>query len=181
MPTVHEPLHSYMTVLYILRVSCLVRRHSPKWQVLGSNQRRRCRRFYRPPPKPPSTRANSAASESVGWNRDQTPAVNQRQPMSPGHPPSTAYSAPAARSSATDPAPSASAPSPADASSASSKPKSLPDCLEIGPRARSRRDCARSMARKTVPTREKNPAAACPPKRERTGGRRQDSRQSPDR
>ena len=56
------------------------------WQVLGSNQRRRCRRFYRPPPKPPPTRANSAASDSVGRNRDQTPVGSQRQPMSPGHP-----------------------------------------------------------------------------------------------
>ena len=43
-----------------------------QWQVLGSNQRRRCRRFCRPPPKSFSTRANSAISESVGWNRDQT-------------------------------------------------------------------------------------------------------------
>jgi hypothetical protein len=57
------------------------------WQVLGSNQRRRCRRFYRPPPKSTPTRANSAASESVGWNWDQTLGVSQCQPMSPGHPP----------------------------------------------------------------------------------------------
>src|SRR2546426_12291867 len=36
------------------------------WQVLGSNQRRRCRRFYRPPPKLAPTRKNSAVSRSVG-------------------------------------------------------------------------------------------------------------------
>jgi hypothetical protein len=66
---------------------CPVESGFPLWQVLGSNQRRRCRRFYRPPPTCGPTRANSAASGSEGWNRDQTPAVNRCQPMSLGRPP----------------------------------------------------------------------------------------------
>lgn len=60
-------------------------------------------RLDRPPPKPTATRANSAANESVGRNRDQTPAVNHCQPMSPGRPPSTTHSEPAASSSAANP------------------------------------------------------------------------------
>ena len=41
----------------------------------------------RPPPKSAPTRANSVASQSVGWNRDQIPGASQCQPMPPGHPP----------------------------------------------------------------------------------------------
>src|SRR5215213_8549842 len=38
-------------------------------------------------PKSSPTRANSAASKSVGWNRDQTPAVSRCQPKPPERPP----------------------------------------------------------------------------------------------
>src|SRR5215212_10526622 len=38
-------------------------------------------------PKSYPTRANSAASKSVGWNRDQTPAVSRCQPKPPERPP----------------------------------------------------------------------------------------------
>jgi hypothetical protein len=46
--------------------------------------------FTGPLPKSAPTRANSAASKPVGWNGDQTPAVSQCQPLSPGHPPGLA-------------------------------------------------------------------------------------------
>jgi hypothetical protein len=44
------------------------------------------RRFSRPQPNSPPTRTNSATSEPVGWNRDQTTALSQCPPTLAGHP-----------------------------------------------------------------------------------------------
>jgi hypothetical protein len=99
----------------------------------------------------------------MGWDRDQTPAVSQCQPMSPGHPPSTAYSDPAGMFIRDGSSAIASATSPADAFSASSKPNHSWDCLEIAP-VPNPSAIVRSVWLETVLTREKDPVTACPPK-----------------
>ena len=41
------------------------------WQVLGSNQRRRCRQIYSPVAKPPLTSRNAPPERSVGTHWEQ--------------------------------------------------------------------------------------------------------------
>ncbi len=56
------------------------------WQVLGSNQRRRCRQIYRPPDKPMLTRVNGPDLRFQGTNRARTAVDTRRTSTSTRHP-----------------------------------------------------------------------------------------------
>jgi len=56
------------------------------WQVLGSNQRRRCRQIYRPPRNPALTRPNSIERASQGPHRDRTAVDHRRRSRSSRQP-----------------------------------------------------------------------------------------------
>ena len=56
------------------------------WQVLGSNQRRRCRQIYRPPRNPALTRPNSTERASQGPHRDRTAVDHRRRSRSSRQP-----------------------------------------------------------------------------------------------
>ena len=65
----------------------LVRGRLQWWQVLGSNQRRRCRQIYRPPDNLALTRRNTTSQRFQGPYRDRTPVSNRTPSASAGsHP-----------------------------------------------------------------------------------------------
>ena len=56
------------------------------WQVLGSNQRRRCRQIYRPLGDMAVTRLNTQSRVFQGPHRDRTTVIHRRQSLQVGHP-----------------------------------------------------------------------------------------------
>ena len=85
----------------------------PSVQVLGSNQRRRCRQICRPPGNPAVTRPNSSFGVFQGSHRDQTLRIWKTWRSSP------------TSVCSTTPIPSA---SPATSSSLEAEPESSPGC-----------------------------------------------------